>query len=253
MSSKRSMKASGSSNSESDSTRLIMGAIENSLKIMTEKLDKQEQIILSLTNENKALLSEITILKDNQCSLKKTVDDLTNEMNEFKQEKLNCDIIVTNIPTDCHVDPTKLVDEIVHYYGVNKEEIAEHYGYIRNRPGGNGKYHNVVIKCTSPEAQRRFLLLKKSKGSFLYHQEFRPSSNVISDKEIFINARLTNFNLELLREARMIRKAGGVKYAWQQHGNILVRQVEGGSITKIKQMNDFLPYAIEHEDHENSM
>jgi hypothetical protein len=183
------MKASGSNNSESDSTRLDSGAIENSFKIMTEKLDKQEQTIRSLTNENKALLSEITILKENQCSLKKTVDVLTNEMNEFKQEKLNCDNIVTNIPTDCHVDPSKLVDEIVHYYAVNKEELADHYGYVRNRPRENGKYHNVLIKFTS-EAQRRFLLMKKSKGSFLYYQEFQLNSNVISDKEIFINARL---------------------------------------------------------------
>jgi hypothetical protein len=53
---------SGSTND----TQRILSAIENSLLVVTEKLDKQEVTIKQLTEHNIALVTDITELKKNQ-------------------------------------------------------------------------------------------------------------------------------------------------------------------------------------------
>jgi hypothetical protein len=45
---------------EDNNTKLILGAIENSLKVLTDKLDKQEETIKTLTQKNSPLLGEVT-------------------------------------------------------------------------------------------------------------------------------------------------------------------------------------------------
>jgi hypothetical protein len=51
---------------EDNYTKLILGAIENSLKVLTDKLDKQEETIKTLAQKNSALLGEVTRLRANQ-------------------------------------------------------------------------------------------------------------------------------------------------------------------------------------------
>jgi septal ring factor EnvC (AmiA/AmiB activator) len=247
-----SFEAQGTSEQQ-DSTNLILNAIENSLKVLTDKLDKQEETIKTLTQENSVLLNEVTRMKDNQAYFNNTIEYLKSEINELKQEKLNSDVIVTNIPTNFEVDPEDLISRIAEHCGTNKEEIAHHFGYIRNKQGGRGKYHNIIIRFNSSAAQEKFLTAKKNKGPLLYQQIFQPNNinNTNAEKEIYISERLTSFNLELLHEARRIQKKGSVKFAWHQRGCVLIKKAEGGAVIKIKYRDQLYQFDTQNEEQIN--
>jgi hypothetical protein len=126
---------------------------------------------------------------------------LKGEVNGLLQEKLNRDIIVTNMPTNFEIDSVGLVNLIVDYCGIDKKEVVLHFGYKRSKADGQGTSHNIIIKFSSAEVQQKFLLAKTTKRPLLYHQIFN-SNNISSTRNLPYSESLTGYNLELLQEAR---------------------------------------------------
>lgn len=232
-----------SSNTGSNDTQVILTAIENSLAVLVAKLDRQGETIIQLTADNQQLQKEVTELKQDQQHCLAEISFLKSEMNILQQEKFNCDIVISNAPVDQKISTAEIVDLTLQYVSFKeKEQVIGSYDVIKKKFDGSGLIRNVFVKFCSPQAQNKFLAAKKAKGPMFHHQMFGAMSHAESTKEMYINERLTNQNLALLREARRIQKKGLVKYAWHQQGSILIREQEGADIKKVKQLKDVLSY-----------
>jgi regulator of replication initiation timing len=199
---------SPNTSSSMNDTQRVLSAIENSLLVVTEKFDKQEETIKQLTQHNIALVTDITELKKNQEYFLTENDFLKSEVNDLQQEKLNSEVVISNLPINDQISAEETVEKILQTFGVNKEEVSGLFSVVKKKYNGLGKIHNIFLKFKSPESQINFLSAKKRKGPLLYQQIF--ATNQIHQShhtnEIYINERLTNYNLELLREARRIQK-----------------------------------------------
>jgi hypothetical protein len=233
----------------SEDTKIILSAINESLAILTQRFDKQEESIKALVLENATLVEENKRLNSNQNYFNNTIEYLRGEINDLQQEKLNRDITITNIPTQFPIDSNICVDKILDVIGADKSTLVNHYTVSRNRYGGRGKYINIILKFSTAEAQQKVLLDKKQKGLILYNQIFdnQQLTDSTAERQIYINERLTTYNLEILQEARRIQRKGSVKFAWHQRGTVLIKQKEGGPVIKIKSLDQLQYYDIDPE------
>jgi hypothetical protein len=188
------------------------------------------------------------------------MDLLKSDINELHQERLNCDAVISNLPINQHISTDEIVKNILQYVNMSTDQVAGYYNVMKNKFDGQGKIHNIFIKFKSPELQNKFLLAKKRSGPLLYQQLFFTTQNGNTDgmKEIYINERLTIYNLELLRQARKTQKNGYIKYAWHQRGSILIRQNEQSPIRKIKMISNLQSFDLQqppaqlhdHQEHQ---
>lgn len=236
-----SLDTSNASSTGTNNTQVILNAIENSLAVLVEKLDRQEETIKQLTGENKILKKEIVELKQHQKICHEEVDFLKGQLNIMHQEKFNCDVVLSNTPVDPQISTTEIVDRTLQHLSFQKEMIIASYDVTKKKIDGSGFTRNVYVKFRSHQAQIDFLAAKKARGPIFHQQIFGNNShNQSTDptKEMFVNERLTTYNLQLLREARKIQRAGLVKYAWHQLGNILIRKQEGAAIKRVRHLKD---------------
>jgi uncharacterized protein (DUF2344 family) len=145
-------------------TQLILSAIEHSMKVITDKLDKQEEIIKNLSLENNLLKTEVNKLKEDQYLVNTEMDLLKSDINELHQERLNCEAVISNLPINQSISTDEIVKNILQYVNMSTDQVAGYYNVMKNKFDGQGKIHNIFIKFKSPELQNKFLLAKKRSG-----------------------------------------------------------------------------------------
>jgi hypothetical protein len=239
----------GDTSFDNEDTQKILDAINLSLEVLTARFDKQEESIKNLLAENASLAEENKRLNSNQHYFNSTIEYLRGEVNELQQEKFNCDVTITNIPTQFEIDNNSFVDKILNHTGTDKATVINSYSVSRTRYGGKGKYLNIILRFSSAELQQKFLLDRKQKGPILYNQIFENQqlTDTTAEKQIYINERLTTFNLELLQEARRIQRKGCIRFAWHQRGVVLIKKSEGGAVTRIKSLDQLQYYDVDPE------
>jgi hypothetical protein len=249
-----------SSGSPGNDTILILNAIKESLEVLSKRFEKQEQSILKLENtltemrsqineqaeaiaklrdENIKMQGDITKLFEYQHKVVDENDKTKAELNELKQDRLMRDVLITNLPINNNFNTTQIVETIFQTLHCDIGTVANQYSILRNKTASNRNYHHINVTFVSEDAKETFLKRKKNNGPILW-QQLLPVSVLTEDNklhEVYVNEKLTYYNLEVLRETRRKQKSGMVRYAWHQRGSVLIRKTEGGKITKILSLN----------------
>jgi regulator of replication initiation timing len=124
---------SPNTSSSMNDTQRVLSAIENSLLVVTEKFDKQEETIKQLTQHNIALVTDITELKKNQEYFLTENDFLKSEVNDLQQEKLNSEVVISNLPINDQISAEETVEKILQTFGVNKEEVSGLFSVVKKK------------------------------------------------------------------------------------------------------------------------
>jgi regulator of replication initiation timing len=127
---------SPNTSSSMNDTQRVLSAIENSLLVVTEKFDKQEETIKQLTQHNIALVTDITELKKNQEYFLTENDFLKSEVNDLQQEKLNSEVVISNLPINDQISAEETVEKILQTFGVNKEEVSGLFSVVKKNITG---------------------------------------------------------------------------------------------------------------------
>lgn len=187
--------------------------ISKAIDFFSKKIDDYEEEkkkiylkIKEVQNENKTLKHVVNQIQ--QTSLETSLEiqglDLKENENphvpvELILKKLECDDLITH-------------NSIVNCYSTKKA---------------------VTLKMNSKEAKDRILSQKKKSGNFT-GKDLKYSS---SEKNIYINEKLTPSNSQLLWLARST-KSMGYKFAWTKNGNVLLRKNQESPVIYIKDAND---------------
>jgi hypothetical protein len=249
----------GTSSIGSNDTNLILKAIEKSLEVLSNRFEKQEQSILKLENtlsdmrnqinqqaenivklnhDNIQLQKEISNLKEYHQKSEAEHDKTKADINEINQDKLMKDILITNLPINNNFSTTQIVEKVFQILNCDVGSITKQYSVLHNKTAFNTNFHHINISFTHESAKENFLKRKKDNGP-IFWQQILPHSLLTDDnklREIYVNEKLTYYNLELLREARKKQKTAILKYAWHQRGSVLIRKTEGGAIMKIRSL-----------------
>jgi predicted RNase H-like nuclease (RuvC/YqgF family) len=249
-------KTSSGAEDGTDTIRSILISIQSSLELLNKRFDKQEQIveklevslgelssrleqqqqkISELSEANTKLQQESETIQQNQHYFNTEIDFLKGELNDLQQQRMNKDIIISNLPIVDNLDTKTVIEKILQLFEIDQSVISKQYNVINT----SRKYHHINVTFTTEEAKIAFLDKKKEHGVLLWQQLLPENLLTDSNKiyEIYVNEKLTQFNLELLREARKVQKSGLVKFAWHQGGAVLVRKIIDGPIIKIRQFS----------------
>jgi predicted RNase H-like nuclease (RuvC/YqgF family) len=220
-------------NKRFDKQEQIVEKLEVSLGELSSRLEQQQQKISELSEANTKLQQESDTIQQNQHYFNTEIDFLKGEVNDLQQQRLNKDIIISNLPIVDNLDTKTVFEKILQLFKIDQSVICKQYNVINT----SRNYHHINVTFTTEEAKIAFLDKKKELGVLLWQQLLPENLLTDSNKiyEIYVSEKLTQFNLELLREARKVQKSGLVKFAWHQGGAVLVRKIIGGPIIKIRQ------------------
>jgi hypothetical protein len=251
----------GSASISNNDTNLILRAIENTMQILSNRFEKQEnniikmqqsfdeltrryceqqQVILKLSEDNKQLEEENKVVKMNQQHLSTEVNTFNAKLNELNQEQLNKDVLITNLPMNDEINADSVVKNIFNLLHCDDRDITKRYKILNNKTGTIRKYHHICLTFKDEATKEKFLCNKRKLGPIFWEQILPDAmtKDQNNSKEIYVNEKLTSYNLQLVREARRRRKNGLLAFAWNQRGSVLARKIDGGPIHKLRLLDD---------------
>jgi hypothetical protein len=255
------LSTNGNASISNNDTDLILRAIENTMQILSNRFEKQEnniikmqqsfdeltrryseqqQVILKLSEDNKQLEEENKVVKMNQQHLSAEVNTFKAKLNELNQEQLNNDVLITNLPMNDGINADSVVKNIFNLLRCDDRDITKKYKILNNKTGTRRKYHHICLTFKDDTTKEKFLCNKRKLGPIFWEQILPDAmtKDQNNSKEIYINEKLTSYNLQLVREARRRRKNGLLAFAWNQRGSVLARKIDGGPIHKLRLLDD---------------
>lgn len=235
-------------------TDLILRAIENSMKVLSDRFERQaenmtkmqtslnelarrffeqQQKAETISEENRQLRSSYQIISDEIVGIKA-------EMNKMIQDKIKNEVLITHLPVSKTINADAVVDVLFQKMQCSQHEVISKYSVLKMGTSTKPGFHQICLKFRDETSKRIFLAKKKNIGPIFWSHIFPDAikTAVEDDLQVFINEKLTKFNLDLIREARKRRQSGLVKFAWHQNGSVLIRRAENGPIERIRCVND---------------
>lgn len=177
--------------------------------------------------------------------VEEVVAQLRGELNEREQELLANDIEIANLPENNGENPIHIVQLIATKLGVCIDErdivSAERMG---------GRHINAASPEGTTESRPRPIIVRLTRRSIrddlLKNARVRRGADTADlnmngpKKRFYLNERLTKFNRQLFRKARVAGEQHGWKYVWTQRGRILARIKNGESACPIRSEADLL-------------
>lgn len=200
--------------------------IKSSMNDVKEKTLKHEMEIEQLKQSNIVLNSEFNNLK--------------GEINLLKQQKLDCDIILSGF--EQKLDETlqiTAVNNLCRLYDMKTSAIINHYSFEtvpKHFPGKKRGF--VVISFATKNDQIFFNSKRKLSGPTTIAQ--LTGKNLENDKLLHCSSRLTKENAEISRELNLLKSDGKINGIRFRNSCIQYQEVEGSrfiSVNTIEQLN----------------
>jgi hypothetical protein len=170
----------------------------------------------SVASQNVELKKENTKLKTELTEIYKDLDFLHTKINRMDQEHLMNDVEIVGVPAFQDEDLSEILLKLFDAVGHSSQDGAIMNVYRKKTPK-NGLPGTIIASFNNISNKTKFVAAtrkKKLDSSFLRPENVRP---------IYINEHLTKHNRYLYYLARDLRRKNVVKYAWTDHGSILVK------------------------------
>lgn len=227
---------------EHPTTNHIMSAIlssNNSLKLEISTLSGN-------VNSLNASISHITNdLQNVKERVNKTELDVNNMVNELKTTKENIeylkqrhlqnDIIITGF------GPTKfiakeVVNKLLENFDTPSFAVPNYFVRTVKHAKFNDINQQLIIQFERLNDKLIFSSHYKNSGP-LYLNQFTQTTSQ-NNKRLYINDRLTSYNMNLLNVCIKLKKKSRITFAWHRKGNIYIRISENSPPIPIKSMDD---------------
>lgn len=166
--------------------------------------------------------------------LEEAVANLQLELHDRDQERLDNDVLITNVVEGAGENVLHIVTTIGTKLGVNLDEkdivFVERLG--RRREGGRPR--PIVVRLTR----------RATRGELMRAARVRRGATTAGcglageARPFYINERLTRRNQELFQKARERCRLASWRYVWTRDGRIFVRRAEGEHSHRIRRETD---------------
>lgn len=170
-------------------------------------------------------------------NLANEVSELKFELNEIKQEKLDCHFNINGLPELTKDESVDVVIKIANELDINvvPSDVKE-VTYFKNKKKNS---HNYVFELKNKDLKKEFINKRKSKFIYVNNNlkifSVNSNSNTMNqnNSRIFINEHLSKSNHHLLNHAKSLKNCE-YKYIWYKFGKILVKQSDSSETILIK-------------------
>lgn len=177
-------------------------------------------------------LHEVT---DENCNLKKTLENVQLKLNHFEQDGLSCNIEICGVHEDTDENLGNVLFQIKEAVGCDMVPADMKYAYRKStKKSTSGLPRPIVVKFSNRNIKLDFMKKCKTVGNKL-------STNLIyrnkPNRPIYVNHQLTGITSYLLMNTKREIKNGLFKFVWVQDGKILTRRVDHGPVQQIYNLN----------------
>jgi Baculovirus FP protein len=162
------------------------------------------------------LSSENIKMKNNMSQMYKDLDFLHEKINRMEQFHLLNDVEIVGVPETQDEDLGDILQKLFDH-----AECSPTIGAVKNvyrkKKTKNGLPGTIIATFVNNSNKTEFITATKKKklsSSFLSSENQRP---------VYVNEKLTKHNKYLFYLARDLRRTKLVKYAWTDHGQIMVK------------------------------
>ncbi len=229
---------SDSESSDEESTGQILKEIRDSQKFIVGKFDSFEKTVAELLAENKNLHESVIKLQQVSNQQEKQIENITSELNFYKQKLLEKDVVISGAPNLNNIRPETVLEKIDAVLGFGMSNIDQWYVMSGKNRVTKKPYNNICVKLTNNEAKQKIIAKQSTNGPLLWGQLFDNVEPNIAQNKVFIIERLTPDNLTILNAARRLRDEGTLTYVWHKNGNILCKKTAESKAERIRSIND---------------
>jgi hypothetical protein len=169
----------------------------------------------TLSQQNAELSSENAKLKMEMTHVYKDLDFLHEKINRMEQCQLINEVEIIGVPEADDEDLGDILQKFFEHveFTSTADTVTNMY---RKKRTNNGLPGTIIVSFNNTSNKTRFVASTKKKlsSTFLRPENPRP---------VYINEHLTKHNKYLFYLARDLRRTKAVKYAWTDHGQILVK------------------------------
>lgn len=214
--------------------------IRDDLNFQYNQLDKK---VSSLLESKAEVTEELKYMDDKINNANNEIEILKYEVNSFKQKELQNDVIVSGLPATTN-STNYVINKLASLYKFNKDDVL--FSTLRKNHNQE-ETHNLVSTvallirfknsaCKSVLMANRYKLGPVDQNFNFIGTIRSPENN--KQMPIFINDRLTAYNLEIMRELTQLRKKKLIWSSRYRFGIIYVNKSKESREIIIKTMND---------------
>jgi uncharacterized protein YoxC len=218
---------------QSDDFNQFKTSTESSLKSILAEMETLRNSIQLLQQQNTELKSENQKLISENNQIFKDMDFLHYKLNKMEQNGLAKNVEIVGVPMIEHEDLGEVISKLFENtdYQHDNETITD--VYRKKTPRNSGLPGTIVVSFNSTIKKMEFI--EKTKGRNLTSSFI---STLGTNRPVYINDHLTKHNKYLFYLARDLRRRKFVKYAWVNHGNILVKTGDNTDSMMVENVNN---------------
>lgn len=210
-----------------------MASIKDLLKEILASQNFNSHKLDSLIKENKELKQTLKVYKAKTDELTDKVENMTGDINLLKQEKFSNFIIILGVPI---CSPDKIDDEVFKIFekinvNVERKDILEtRIMDSKKNSEGNKSSYPILVKLLSNSIKKEILGKKKQHGALRVKDVYE---TVKHDREIYINYYLTQYNMNLLKNAKILKTTYEFKYVWFGNNAVYAQKSDNKKAVRI--------------------
>jgi hypothetical protein len=207
----------------------FMQTMATAMQEMSAQLKSLHSSVSKYQQENLEIKKQLNDVNDELQNLKSENLFLKTEMNKIQQNEANYMVALHGVPENS--DDKELLKKIGRLMEIDvaEHQIADMY---RINTKNKGTPQPLVVKFTSKATRSLFIVNRKKKSILTC------DLGVDSEKNpIFVNEYLTKHAMQLLNEAKMLKKDFNFKFVWPKNGVIFARKDENSDLFRIENFN----------------
>lgn len=214
----------------------LNGCLNLKKKVFKMKSAKNNDNILAILNEIKLIREENSYYKtvcaklvEKTNLLEVEVNLLKGELNYMRQDVLRNNLIIQSVPKISKESVAQVIPTIATIFKINCESTD----YSVNQIITKNKKHLLLVKFNVFEMKMKFMKAIKEYG--LTTDQIGVSG---TSKKIFFTNHLTFYNLNLIKQSKILKNEHAFEFVWFQSGVVLARKNVDSQIQRIKTLED---------------
>lgn len=211
---------------DAGSTKDMLRKILASQKCNSNKLDQ-------LLKENQELKKTVRNYQRKTDELCERVDFLSGDINLLKQEKLQNHVMLLGVPMVKQEIVRDEVLKVIKKIGslVTIGDISDAKRLAVGKANDNSySTPPILVKLSTFEAKKDIMMKKKSYGGLKVKSVY---DSVNNEREIYINNYLTQYNMNLLKDAKILITNYDYKFVWFGNNAVFAQKNENSRLSRI--------------------
>lgn len=205
----------------------LMKGILQSQDFVAHQFDQYKANIQAISQENK-------ILKQSVAELESRIVLLENGINIVQQKELQNKFLITGLPINENLEPKVIIRNIGNILNVpiqNEDIVHAKFFHPKNKAS---IYAPLLVEVDNIQLKSTLMNALKQNGPILSEQLNLPNHT----SKVFIKEYLTEYNSNLLNNARVLKSDFSFKYVWFKNNSVWARKTDSSNIIRINDPSD---------------